>query len=469
MPEQSLICYGQPKYRNLVIKNFFSSSLTDTPDIRKTQNTAALIMQILLIGSGGREHALAWKLSQSSLCEALFIAPGNPGTAQCGTNLNFGSNDFESIKKACIDKRIDLIIIGPEEPLVNGITDFLNSDPALRNLNIIGPDKSGAQLEGSKAFAKAFMIRHAIPTAVYKEFTLENYQEGVTYLQNHALPIVLKADGLAAGKGVIICENHIEAIAEFELMIQQAKFGHAGERVVVEQFLKGVEMSVFVLMDGKNYVVLPEAKDYKRIGEGDTGPNTGGMGAVSPVPFATAELMKKIEEKVIKPTVLGLQNEGMEYRGFIFFGFMIVEGEPFMIEYNCRMGDPETEVVIPRLQNDLAELFAAVADQRLDTIKIETDPRTVCTVVAVSGGYPGNYAKGFEIGGIDNINPADSILFHMGTAVKDGKIITTGGRVFCISSYGKSIFDAVEISKEEMQKVSFTGMEYRSDIGYEFE
>ena len=469
MPEQSLICYGQPKYRNLVIKNFFSSSLTDTPDIRKTQNTEALIMQILLIGSGGREHALAWKLSQSSLCEALFIAPGNPGTAQCGTNLNFGSNDFESIKRACIDKRIDLIIIGPEEPLVNGITDFLNSDPALRNLNIIGPDKSGAQLEGSKAFAKAFMIRHAIPTAAYKEFTLENYQEGVTYLQNHALPIVLKADGLAAGKGVIICENHIEAIAEFELMIQQAKFGHAGERVVVEQFLKGVEMSVFVLMDGKNYVVLPEAKDYKRIGEGDTGPNTGGMGAVSPVPFATAELMKKIEEKVIKPTVLGLQNEGMEYRGFIFFGFMIVEGEPFMIEYNCRMGDPETEVVIPRLQNDLAELFAAVADQRLDTIKIETDPRTVCTVVAVSGGYPGNYAKGFEIGGIDNINPADSILFHMGTAVKDGKIITNGGRVFCISSYGKSIFDAVEISKEEMQKVSFTGMEYRSDIGYEFE
>ncbi len=426
-------------------------------------------MRILLLGSGGREHALALKISQSPLCENLFIAPGNAGTAQCGTNLQFGINDFDAIKKACIDKKIDLVIVGPEEPLVKGITDFLINDPALKDLDVIGPDKTGAQLEGSKAFAKAFMMRHNIPTAAYKEFTLENYHEGVDYLKQHELPIVMKADGLAAGKGVVICENHLEAVAEFELMIQRAKFGDAGKRVVVEQFLQGVEMSVFVLMDGKNYVILPEAKDYKRIGEKDTGPNTGGMGAVSPVPFATPELMKKIEEKVIKPTVEGLKKEGLEYRGFIFFGFMIVGDEPYMIEYNCRMGDPETEVVIPRLKNDLVELLAAASNQQLDKVKIETDPRTVCTVVAVSGGYPGDYKKGFEISGLNDINPADSILFHMGTTTANDKVVTNGGRVFCITSYGLSIFDAVEISKDEMQKVSFTGMEYRSDIGYEFE
>ncbi len=426
-------------------------------------------MNILLLGSGGREHALAWKLSQSPLCESLFIAPGNPGTAKCGINLNIGITDFDSIKKACVDKKIDLVIVGPEEPLVKGVTDFIINDPALKNVDVIGPDKKGAQLEGSKAFAKAFMMRHNIPTAAYKEFTVDNYEEGISYLKNHELPVVLKADGLAAGKGVIICENHIEAIAEFELMIQQAKFGDAGKKVVVEQFLKGVEMSVFVLTDGKNYVILPEAKDYKRIGEGDTGPNTGGMGAVSPVPFANAALMKKIEEKTIIPTVRGLQKERLDYRGFIFFGFMITDNEPYMIEYNCRMGDPETEVVIPRLKNDLVELFTAVAEQKLDTIKIETDSRTVCTVVAVSGGYPGDYQKGYEIEGIGDINPADSMLFQMGTAIKDGKVVTAGGRVFCVTSYGLSIFDAVEISKEEMEKIFFIGMEYRSDIGYEFE
>ena len=425
-------------------------------------------MHILLLGSGGREHAFAWKLSQSPLCESLFIAPGNPGTAQCGTNLSFSVTDFEAIKEACIDKKIDLVIVGPEEPLVKGITDFIISNPALKNVDVIGPGKNGAQLEGSKAFAKAFMMRHNIPTAAYKEFTVENYEEGVDYLKQHELPIVMKADGLAAGKGVVICENHLEATAEFELMIQQAKFGDAGKRVVVEQFLQGVEMSVFVLTDGKNYVILPEAKDYKRIGEGDTGPNTGGMGAVSPVPFANETLMKKIEEKVIKPTVKGLQKEGLEYRGFIFFGFMIVKDEPYMIEYNCRMGDPETEVVIPRLKNDLVELFAAVANQQLDKIKIETDTRTACTVVAVSGGYPGEYEKGHAIMGLNDINPADSMLFHMGTTEENGKIVTSGGRVFCISSYGKSVFDAVEISKEEMKKVSFTDMNYRDDIGYEF-
>jgi phosphoribosylamine--glycine ligase len=426
-------------------------------------------MKILLLGSGGREHALAYKLSQSPLCESLFIAPGNAGTSQCGTNLNIGVTDFESIKKACIEKKIDLVLVGPEEPLVKGITDFLINDPALKDLDVIGPDKEGAQLEGSKAFAKAFMKRNNIPTAAYKEFTLENYEEGVRYLKKHPLPIVIKADGLAAGKGVVICENHLEAIAEFDLMIQRAKFGEASRKVVVEQYLDGIEMSVFVLMDGKNYVILPEAKDYKRIGEGDTGPNTGGMGAISPVPFADAALMKKIEEKAIKPTVEGLRKEGLEYRGFIFFGFMIMDDEPYMIEYNCRMGDPETEVVIPRLKNDLVELLAATANQQLDKIKIETDPRTVCTVVAVSGGYPGDYKKGFEINGLNDINPADSTLYHMGTATENGKVVTSGGRVFCITSYGKSVFDAVEISKEEMQKVSFDGMNYRDDIGYEFE
>lgn len=426
-------------------------------------------MRILLLGSGGREHALAWKIAQSPLCEALFIAPGNAGTAQCGTNLAVSLHDFEGIKKACIDHSIGLVLVGPEEPLVKGITDFLISDPALKDLDVIGPDQSGARLEGSKAFAKAFMIRHHIPTAAYREFTLENYEEGVQYLQKHPLPIVLKADGLAAGKGVVICENHIEAIAEFELMIQRAKFGDAGKKVVVEQFLKGIEISVFVLTDGRNYVILPEAKDYKRVGEGDTGPNTGGMGAVSPVPFAGAALKKKIEDKVIRPTVEGLKKEGLEYRGFIFFGLMIAGDEPYMIEYNCRMGDPETEVVIPRLKNDLVQLLDAAARQQLDKVTIETDQRTACTVVAVSGGYPGDYKKGIEISGLEDVNPADSMVFHMGTARQDNKILTNGGRVLCITSYGRSIFDAIEISKEELEKVSFTGMEYRRDIGYEFE
>lgn len=426
-------------------------------------------MRILLLGSGGRENALAWKLTQSPRCEALFIAPGNAGTTRFGTNLDISLTDFEGIRKACMDEKIDMVIVGPEEPLVKGVTDFLISSKSLAELDVIGPGKAGAQLEGSKAFAKAFMMRHHIPTAAYREFTLDNYTEGVEYLRNHTLPIVLKADGLAAGKGVVIAENHIEAIAEFELMIQRAKFGEAGKKVVVEQFLKGIEISVFVLTDGKNYVILPEAKDYKRVGEGDTGPNTGGMGAVSPVPFVNKELMQKIEEKVIRPTVDGLRHEGLEYRGFIFFGFMIVDNEPYMIEYNCRMGDPETEVVIPRLKNDLVDLLDAVATQQLDKMTIETDPRTACTVVAVSGGYPGDYEKGYEINGIDSINTEDSLLFHMGTGLKDGKVITSGGRVFCITSYGRSIFDAVEISKEEMQKVTFTDMNYRQDIGFEFE
>ncbi len=426
-------------------------------------------MRILILGSGGREHTFAWKIAQSPLCESLFIAPGNAGTAQCGTNLDISLSDFEGIKNACIKHQISLVLVGPEEPLVKGITDYLISDPALHNLDVIGPDQYGAQLEGSKAFAKAFMQRHGIPTASYKEFTEQNYQEGVEYLRSHPLPIVLKADGLAAGKGVVICENHLEAIAEFELMVQRAKFGEAGKKVVIEEFLKGIEISVFVLTDGKNYVVLPEAKDYKRVGEGDTGPNTGGMGAVSPVPIATEDLKQRIRDRIIQPTVEGLKKEGLEYRGFIFFGLMIVNGDPFMIEYNCRMGDPETEVVIPRLKNDLAELLNAAAGQRLDKVNIETDERTACTVVAVSGGYPGEYKKGHVITGIGDINPEDSIVFQMGTIIKDGKVVTNGGRVLCVTSYGRSVFDAVEISKEELQKISFTGMEYRSDIGYEFE
>jgi phosphoribosylamine--glycine ligase len=425
-------------------------------------------MRILLLGAGGREHAFAWKLSQSPLCEKLFIAPGNGGTLQHGTNMNFGVNDFDAIKKCCIDEKIDLVLVGPEEPLVKGITNFLISDPQLKDLDVIGPSNAGAQLEGSKAFAKAFMKKYEIPTAAHGEFTLENYKEGVKYINDHGLPVVLKADGLAAGKGVVICENYLEALAEFELMIQRAKFGDASKKVVIEEFLQGIELSVFVLTDGKHYVLLPEAKDYKRAGEEDTGPNTGGMGAVSPVPFADEAFMKKVEDNVIKPTIEGLKAEGLEYRGFIFFGLMKVKDEPYMIEYNCRMGDPETEVVIPRLKNDFLEMLVAASKQELDKIKIEEDERFACTVMAVSGGYPNDYEKGYVIHGLDKINKG-SILFHAGTISKDGKVLTNGGRVLCITSYGNSISEAVERSKEELHNISYTGMSYRRDIGYEFE
>jgi len=426
-------------------------------------------MRVLILGAGGREHAFAWKISQSLLCEKLFIAPGNAGTSQCGTNLDFGVNDFDAIRKCCIDEKIDLVLVGPEEPLVKGITDFLISDPQLQDLDIIGPSKNGAQLEGSKSFAKAFMHKYNIPTAAYGEFTLGNYKDGVDYINKHALPIVLKADGLAAGKGVVICENYVEALAEFELMIQRAKFGDASKKVVIEEFLQGIELSVFALTDGKNYVLLPEAKDYKRVGEEDTGPNTGGMGAVSPVPFADEVFLKNVEEKVIKPTIKGLKAENLEYRGFIFFGLIKVGDEPYVIEYNCRMGDPETEVVIPRLKNDFLEMLVAATKQELDKIKIEEDDRFACTVMAVSGGYPGDYEKGYVIHGIDKVDTAESILFHAGTITKDGKPVTNGGRVLCITSFGDSIFEAVEKSKEELQNIAFTGMSFRRDIGYEFE
>jgi len=425
-------------------------------------------MRILLLGSGGREHAFAWKISQSPLCEKLFIAPGNAGTSQHGTNLNFSVNDFDAIKKCCIDEKIDLVLVGPEEPLVKGITDFLISDPQLKGLDIIGPSKQGAQLEGSKAFAKAFMKKYKIPTAAHGEFTLENYKDGIDYINKHGLPIVLKADGLAAGKGVVICENNLEALAEFELMIQRAKFGEASKKVVIEEFLQGIELSVFALTDGKNYVMLPEAKDYKRVGEEDTGPNTGGMGAVSPVPFADEVFLKNVEENVVKPTIEGLKTEGLEYRGFIFFGLIKVGDEPYVIEYNCRMGDPETEVVIPRLKNDFLEMLVAAAKQELNKIKIEEDDRFACTVMAVSGGYPGEYEKGYVIHGLDKVDK-ESILFHAGTTIRDDKVVTNGGRVLCITSFGNSIFEAVERSKEELQNITYTGMSYRRDIGYEFE
>jgi phosphoribosylamine--glycine ligase len=425
-------------------------------------------MRILLLGSGGREHALAWKLSQSVWTNPLYIAPGNPGTAKCGINVNISINDFDAIGKFCIKENIEIVVVGPEEPLVKGIYDYFKADEKLKSIHFIGPSKAAAQLEGSKAFAKAFMQRHNIPTAAYKEFTLDNFEEGVKYLESHTLPIVLKADGLAAGKGVVICQSRVEAIAEFELMIQQAKFGDASKKVVVEDFLDGIELSVFVLTDGKSYVILPEAKDYKRIGKGDTGLNTGGMGAVSPVPFATPAFMHKIEERIIKPTVDGINKEGLEYTGFIFFGIINVKGEPYVIEYNCRMGDPETEVVIPRLENDLVGLCVAASQKELHLVKVRTDERAAVTVMAVSRNYPGAVEKGFEITGLDGNYGKQSLIFQAGTKEVDGKIVTDGGRVFTVTSFGSDIEEAANTSFDIMQYLDFDGMYYRPDIGYEF-
>jgi phosphoribosylamine--glycine ligase len=425
-------------------------------------------LRILLLGSGGREHALAWKISQSPLCEKLFIAPGNAGTELCGENVNISYNDFLAVQSLCLREHINMVVVGPEEPLVNGIYDYFRSDAALRNIALIGPSKYAAQLEGSKAFAKAFMRRHNIPTASYREFDLDNYEEGVVYLQSLPTPIVLKADGLAGGKGVIICQNHVEAMAEFELMIQQSKFGEAGKKVVVEEFLKGIELSVFALVDGQSYVLLPEAKDYKRIGEGDTGLNTGGMGAVSPVPFADAAFMEKVKTRIVEPTVRGLQQEGFDYKGFVFFGLINVGGDPYVIEYNCRMGDPETEAVIPRLQSDIVELFLATSRQRLSEVEVKVDPRAAAAIVAVSGGYPGNYGKGYEIEGLDVLNEDDVVIFHAGTAKEEGVVVTNGGRVLVVTSYGESVAKAAHRSSVIMEFIDFQGMYYRRDIGYEF-
>jgi phosphoribosylamine---glycine ligase len=425
-------------------------------------------MRILLLGSGGREHALAWKLNQSVWANPLYIAPGNPGTSQYGINLPVDINDFTAIAELCIKEKIEMIVVGPEEPLVNGLYDHFKSDKQLQDIYFIGPSKQGAQLEGSKAFAKAFMQRHNIPTAGYREFTFDNYGDGIKHIQEHSLPVVIKADGLAAGKGVVICQNELEALAEFELMIQQAKFGEASKKVVIEEFLDGIELSVFAITDGINYVLLPEAKDYKRIGEGDTGLNTGGMGAISPVPLATPGFMHKVEERIIKPTINGLQKEQIEYVGFLFFGLISVNGEPYVIEYNCRLGDPETEVILPRLESDLVGLLIAATQHELNEVTMRVDERAAATIVAVSKGYPLGYEKGLEINGIDGDFGKQSLVFQAGTIEQDGKLLTNGGRVLCVTSLDKNLNEAVNISLDILQQIDFENKYYRRDIGYEF-
>lgn len=425
-------------------------------------------MRILLIGGGGREHALAWKLRQSTFCESLYVVPGNAGTDKIAINLPVTVTDFNAIAEAVVEYSIDMVIVGPEEPLVKGIWDFFKSKQELSHVQIIAPSEKAAMLEGSKAFAKEFMVRYDIPTASYKEFTVESFEEGKAYILEHSLPVVLKADGLAAGKGVVICNNTIEASAELEMMLLHSKFGKAGEKVVVEAYLKGIEMSLFVVTDGKNYVLLPEAKDYKRVGVGDTGLNTGGMGAVSPVPFFDAALKEKVINRIVEPTIKGLSEEGLDYTGFLFFGLMIVEGEPYVIEYNCRMGDPETEVVLPRLKSDLVEILKAAASGNLDKIHIETDEKSAAVIVAVSGGYPGVYKTGIPILGLDEKLPKSSIVFHAGTRKDGNAIVTAGGRVLAVTSLADSIEDAVEESTVTLELIEFQEMYFRKDIGYEF-
>lgn len=426
-------------------------------------------MNILLLGSGGREHALAWKMRQSNLCSQLYIAPGNAGTALCGTNAAIGVNDFDKQKAFCLENSIDMVVVGPEEPLVKGVYDFYTADPVLQHIIVIGPSAYGAQLEGSKAFSKKFMQRHDIPTAAYAEFDDTNFEEGKQYITKHTLPVVLKADGLAAGKGVVIATTHAEALQVFEEMIVNRQFGEASSRVVIEQFLDGIEVSVFVLTNGREYKIIGHAKDYKRIGIGDTGPNTGGMGCVSPVPFMDAAFMQKVEESIIKPTINGLAAESIVYNGFVFFGLINVAGEPMVIEYNCRMGDPETEVVMPRLMNDIIELFIALHNNRLAAIDVTFDGRACSTIVAVSGGYPGDYEKGFVITGLNQDDDNDNtIIFHAGTKLVEDDVLTNGGRVLAVSSYGSTIGEAAGQSKKALEKISFNGMYYRHDIGYEF-
>ncbi|MFZ1610400.1 MAG: phosphoribosylamine--glycine ligase [Chitinophagales bacterium] len=419
-------------------------------------------MKVLLLGNGGREHAMAWKIAQSELCEQLFIAPGNPGTALCGTNVAISVNDFEGLLSFCNSNAVDMIVVGPEDPLVNGIVDFFKTHSSIP---VIGPDKMAAQLEGSKAFAKQFLIKHAIPTASYKEITLQNIQDGLTYLDSHTMPVVLKADGLAAGKGVVICNSIEEAKQELQSMLS-GKFGEAGNKVVIEDFLDGIELTVIILTDGKNYKILPASKDYKKIGEGDTGLNTGGMGAVSPPPFATKEFIEKVEKEIIQPTINGLQQDNIQYKGFLYFGLINVNGSPYVIEYNCRLGDPETQVIMPRIKSDVLKLFIAVANNTLGDETMEVDEKVCATVILASHGYPGIFEKGYVIQGLENTE--NCMVFQAGTILNtSGELVSNGGRVMAVSAYGKNHQDALQLCYVNVGRIYFDSRYFRRDIGFD--
>ena len=422
-------------------------------------------MNILILGSGGREHAFAWKIVDSPFCSNLFVAPGNSGTATIATNIELAVNDFQGIKKAVLKFKIEMLIVGPEDPLVNGLHDFFLKDPYLKNISVIGPQKAAAKLEGSKEFAKEFLYKHQIPTAAYQSFVSSELEQGYAFLETLSPPYVLKADGLAAGKGVLIINDINQAKAELKEMLIASKFGAASTKVVIEEFLDGIELSCFVLTDGLHYKILPTAKDYKRIGEGDTGLNTGGMGAISPVPFATDLLLSKIEERIVKPTIAGLQKDKLPYKGFIFIGLMIVKGEPMVIEYNVRMGDPETEAVLPRIETDLMEIFIAIKDQKLSQIDLQINPKSATTVVLVSGGYPKAYEKGKEITGFKSVDNA--VVFHAGAKAIGDKVVTSGGRVMAITAFGQNHSLALEQAYKEVSKISFEGINYRTDLGFD--